>query len=160
MRHARTLPGWLSPRERVALAVVAKREGWLPGSMGGGYQKLDLMGDIATLRLVRRALEALGGPLVFHAALHRYPIGSTLPAHVGEPAPGRCQVQLHALVVGSGGGLFYLGGEEVPLDDGDAALFRPELLKHQLTAVEGNARLVFSVGAELEPEQARRIELA
>ncbi|MBI1947619.1 MAG: hypothetical protein HYS27_18155 [Deltaproteobacteria bacterium] len=160
MANARTLPGWLTPRERVALAVVAKRTSWRPGSMGGGYEKLDLMGDVATLRLVRRALDALGGPLVFHAALHRYPIGSTLPAHVDEATPGCCQIQLHALVVGSGGGLFYLGGEEVPLDDGDAVLFRPDLLKHQLTAVEGNARLVLSVGAEVEPEHARRIELA
>ncbi|OGQ09787.1 MAG: hypothetical protein A2138_12840 [Deltaproteobacteria bacterium RBG_16_71_12] len=160
MTRSRTLPGWLTPRERVALAVVAKRGGWQPGTTGTGFQKLDLMGDVATLRLVRRALTVLGGPTVFDAALIRYPIGSSLPAHVDEATPGCCQVRLQALVIGSGGGLCYLGGEEVPLGDGDAVLFRPDLLKHQLTAVEGNARLVFSVGAEVEAEHARRIELA
>ena len=160
MSHYHVLPGWLSPRERVALAVVAKRDAWQPGSMAGGYQNLDLMGDVATLRLVRRALNTLGDPLVFHAKLVRFPVGSTLPAHVDEAAAGRCQVQLHALVVGSAGGQWYLDGEEVPLDDGDAVLFRPDLLRHQLTAVERNARVILSVSAEVDAEHARRIALA
>lgn len=159
MTHYRTLPSWLSPRERVALAVVAKRDDWQPGSLGSGYQNLDLMGDVATLRLVRRALNELGDPLVFDAKLVRFPVGSTLPAHTDELVLGRCQVQLQALVVGSGGGQWYLGGEEVPLGDGDAVLFRPDLLRHQLTAVEGNTRVVLSVSAEVDEEHAGRIEL-
>ncbi len=160
MTHYRTLPGWLSPRERVALAVVAKRDAWRPGSLGSGYENLDLTDDVATLRLVRRALAALGDPLVFDAKLVRFPVGSSLPAHTDEATGGRSHVQLHALVVGSAGGLFYLDGEEVPLDDGDAVLFRPDRLRHQLTAVERNARVILSVSAEVDDEHARRIELA
>ncbi len=156
----RTLPGWLTPRERVALNVVARRSGWQPGSKGTGYQKLELMGDVTTLRLVRRALEALGGPEQFDASLVRYPIGCAMPAHVDAATPGLCHVRLQALALASAGGLYYLGGEEVPLDDGDAVLFRPDELKHQLTAVECNPRMVLSVGAEVSVEHARRLGLA
>ena len=154
------LPGWLTPRERVALNVVARRSGWQPGSKGTGYEKLDLMGDVATTRLVRRALEALGGPELFDASLVRYPVGCAMPAHVDAATPGLCHVRLQALALGSTGGLFYLGGEEVPLDDSDAVVFRPDELKHQLTVVERNTRMVLSVGAEVTVEHARRIGLA
>ncbi|MCC7110233.1 MAG: hypothetical protein IT382_13150 [Deltaproteobacteria bacterium] len=159
MAQWRVLPGFLSPRERVALNVVAKREGWQPGSKGG-YEKLALMGDVATTRLVRRALTALGGPDLFDAWLMRYPVGSEVPAHTDPSPPGLCHVRLYALALGCQGGLFYIDGEEVPLEDGDAVLFRADLMRHQLTPVERNARLVLSVGAHVDAEVARRAELA
>lgn len=154
------LPGWLSQRERVALNVVARRGGWQPASDGAGCEQLDLAGDVATIRLVRRALDALGGPMPFFAALIRYPVGCEVPAHTDPPTAGLCHMRIDALVLGSAGGLFYLGGEEAPLCDGDAVRFRPDQLKQQLTAVERNARVVLSVSGNVEQEHARRVGLA
>lgn len=159
MAQWRVLSGWLSPRERVALNVVAKREGWQPGSKGTGYHKLDLSDDVATGRLVRRAREALGAPVLFDAWLMRYPVGSELPAHTDAASGDLCHVRLYALALGSAGGLFYIDGEEVPLEDGDAVMFRPDLQRHQLTTVERNQRLVLSVGAQVTAEHARGIDL-
>lgn len=159
MASYHVLPGWLAPRERVALNVVARRTGWQPGSKGTGYQKLDLMGDVATTRLVRRALDALGGPVIFDAWLMRYPVGSEVPAHTDPSPPGLCHVRLYALALASVGGLFYVDGEEVPLDDGDAVAFRADLQRHQLTPVERNERLVLSVGAHVDAEIASKAGL-
>jgi predicted 2-oxoglutarate/Fe(II)-dependent dioxygenase YbiX len=69
-------------------------------------------------------------------------------------------VRLDALVVPSAAGLFYVDGEEVPLEAGDAVVFRPDVERHQLTPVERNARVTLSAGAHVDIEAARKAGLA
>lgn len=153
----RSIPGFLTPRERVVLLNVAKRTTWEPGRQGTGYEKLNVLGDVACMRLVKRAAKELFEPELMDAWLLRYPVGSDIPAHTDAAIDGMCHVRLNALVLGSLGGLLYLDGAEQIFDEGDALVFRPDLVRHQVTPVERNARLVFSVGANVPEAQARAL---
>jgi hypothetical protein len=150
----RILPGFLSPRERVVVNVLAKKPGFEVGRQGTGYEKLNLLEDAGAERLVRRCLEALGKPVLFDAWLLRYPVGSAIPAHTDPPLDGMCHVRLNAVALAGRGGVLYFDGAEIPLDVGDAYIFRPDVVRHQVTEVEGNERLVLSVGANVTAEQA------
>lgn len=150
----RVEPGFLSPRERVVLLTVARKEGFEPGRLGTGYERKNILEHIACERLIKRATAMLGAPLLVDAWLLRYPVGSEIPAHVDPPLEGMCHVRLNALLLAGEGGLLYLDGAETPVDEGDALLFRPDVVRHQVTRVERNPRLVFSVGANVSEAQA------
>ena len=161
----RVLPGFLGGRDRVVVATIAhaatKRGTWQAGRQGTGYDKLDVKESPTAERLVKRCLQALaaGGeePLLWDAWVLRYPVGSEIPAHTDPPLDGMCHVRVNALAVGSAGGVLYVDGAEVPLDHGDAYVFRPDAMKHMVTRVEGNERLVLSVGANVDPAHAARL---
>lgn len=157
----RILHGFLSPRERMAIAALArsgaKRGAFEPGRQGTGYEKLDVRELPAAERLIRRCVKELGDPLLFDAWLLRYPVGSEIPVHTDPPAPGLHHVRLNALAITGSGGVLYIDGAEVPLDGGDAYLFRPDLMRHQVTRVEQNERLMWSVGANVDEAHARRL---
>ena len=161
------LPGFLGPRDRVVEATIAhaaaKRIGggegavFTAGRQGTGYDKLDLIDSPTAERLVKKCLKELGDPLLFDAWLLRYPVGSDIPAHTDPPVPGMCHVRINALALTSSGGVLYVDGAELPLDSGDAYVFRPDVMRHMVTKVERNERLVFSVGANVDEEHARRV---
>ena len=156
----RLLPGYLGPRDRVVVAAMAhaatKRGSWEPGRQGTGYDKLSLMESPTAERLVKKCLRELGGPLLYDAWLLRYPVGSEIPAHTDPPMPGMCHVRINAMALSSEGGILYVDGAEVPLTHGDAYVFRPDLMRHMVTKVEKNERLVLSVGANVDEDQARQ----
>ena len=152
--------GFLSPRERVVLLALARGdEGFEPGRLHTGYQKKNVLEHLGCERLIKRARALLGEPLMVDAWLLRYPVGSEIPAHVDPPIGGMCHVRVNALVLGSIGGLLYLDGAEAPLDEGDALVFRPDAVRHQVTKIERNPRVVFSVGANVPEAHARGLFL-
>lgn len=165
-------PGFLGPRDRVVVATIAhaaaKRiadpsraasEGgtFTAGRQGTGYDKLDLLESPTAERLVKKCLRELGDPLLYDAWLLRYPVGSEIPVHTDPPVPGMCHVRINALALGSSGGVLYVDGAELPLETGDAYLFRPDVMRHMVTKVERNERLVLSVGANVDEDHARRL---
>jgi hypothetical protein len=155
----KSVPAFLSPRERVVLLNVAKKDdGWEPGRQGTGYEKKNVLTHLACERLVKRAVGELFAPTLVDAWLLRYPVGSEIPAHTDPPIDGMCHVRLNALVLASGaGGVLYLDGNEQIFDEGDALVFRPDVVRHQVTTVEKNPRLVFSVGANVSEGEARAL---
>ncbi len=150
----RVVPGFLTPRERVVLLTVARKEGFEPGRLGTGYERKSVLEHLACERLIKRASVLLGAPLLVDAWLLRYPVGSEIPSHLDPPIEGMCHVRMNALVLAGAGGLLYLDGAEAQFDEGDAQLFRPDVVRHQVTRVERNPRLVFSVGANVSEAHA------
>lgn len=155
---SRALPGFLTPRERVVLLNVARNDsGWGPGRQGTGYEKKDVLEHLACERLIKRARLALGDPLMVDAWLLRYPVGSAIPAHT-DPVPDQLHhVRFNALLLAGQGGVLYFDGDEQIFDEGDALLFRPDVVKHQVTEVQRNPRVVFSVGAVVDEAHLRRL---
>jgi len=150
----RVLPGFLNPRERIVVSVLARKDGFEAGRQGTGYEKRNLLDDVGADRLVKRCLASLSNPTLHDAWLLRYPVGAEIPAHTDPPIEGMCHVRINALALAGRGGILYLDGAEVPLDAGDAYVFRPDLVRHQVTAVEGNERLMLSVGANVPDAHA------
>lgn len=153
----RTLPGFLTPRERVVLLTVARSEGFEPGRLETGYERKSVLEHLACSRLIKRATEALHGPSLLDAWILRYPVGSSIPAHTDPPIEGMCHVRLNALVLAGQGGVLSFNGAPVRFDEGDAVLFRPDEVLHEVSPVARNARLVFSVGANVPVEHARAL---
>lgn len=156
----RVLTGFLSPRERVVVANIARTGGFEPGRQGTGYEKKNLLDDAMSARLVKRCWQALGEPVLYDAWLLRYPVGSEIPVHTDPSLDGMCHVRINAMALAGAGGLLYIDGAEVPLDTGDAYLFRPDLMRHMVTKVERNERLMLSVGANVELAHAKNLGLA
>ncbi len=156
----RKLPAWLSPQECNVIEAVSLKAIWEQGRQGTGYEKSDLLQHTAVSWIVQRALDEIGNPSKFDAWLLHYPVGSEIPPHTDPPHEGMCHVRLNALVNATSGGLLYLDNTALPLNEGDAYLFRPDLIRHHVTAVEERSRLVLSVGANLEHEHAQAIGLA
>jgi len=73
-----------------------------------------------------------------------YPTGVEMHEHL-DPDPGhahwRVNVVLHPATVG---GLLVMDGEQVPLQAGDAYLFRADLVPHAITPIEDGERIVWT----------------
>jgi hypothetical protein len=156
----RLLRAFLSPRDRVVVANLARAGKFAAGRQATGYEKANLLDVIMADRLVKRCLRELEDPALYDAWLLRYPVGSEIPVHTDPPIDGMCHVRINALALASKGGVLYVDGLELPLDGGDAYLFRPDAMKHMVTAVEENERLVLSVGANVDVEHAKKLGLA
>ena len=156
----RILAGFLSPRDRVVVANLARMGGFAEGRQGTGYEKKPLLDVIMADRLVKRCLKELDNPVLHDAWLLKYPVGAEIPAHTDPPIEGMCHVRINALALNCQGGLLYIDGAEVPLEGGDAYLFRPDVMRHMVTKVERNERLMLSVGANVDVEHAQRLGLA
>ena len=143
---------FLTAAELATLRDVARASTlvWSEGRQETGYYRAAV--DAAALgldALLDRSLAALG---VDRAAPHdvwllRYPHGASIPPHV-DPSPkdGQGHHRLNAVVVAPrAGGVLTLDGAPCPLGAGDAVVFRPDVQRHQLSAVDGE-RLVWSVG--------------
>lgn len=142
-----------------ALVALAARGAWTGGRQGTGYEKAALPPaselSAAVVRLLERAQAAVdpGGRAAHRqdAWLLRYPRGASVPRHVDPPLDGGlAHVRLNLLVrAPERGGLLRCDGTEVALTAGDAVLFRPDVVVHEVSAVEVGTRLVLSVGANV-----------
>lgn len=156
----RIVAGFLSPRDRVVVANLARMGGFEPGRQGTGYEKKSILDVIMAERLIKRCLRELGDPMLYDAWVLKYPVGSEIAAHVDAPLEGMCHVRINALSLNGEGGVLYVDGAEVPLDGGDAYVFRPDVMRHMVTKVERNERLMLSIGANVDVEHARRLGMA
>lgn len=158
--HVRMLPKWLTAHEQAHLDNHTPSDGWEPGRQGGGYHKRNIENLRPMRRIVVRALAELGEPTLYDAWLMRYPSGSSIPPHIDPQISGMQHVRLNAIINRGFGGLLRVSEVDLPLDEGDAYIFRPDLVKHEVGIIETGTRLVLSVGANVTPDHAERLGLA
>ncbi len=158
--HWRKLPNWLSSQERSVVSGLILPGTWQEGRQGTGYEKHDLTSETALEWLIARALGELNDPDEYDAWLLRYPPGSEIPSHTDPAIDGMCHVRFNAIVSAGEGGLLTLDGTPVSLEDGDAYIFRPDLVVHSVAKVTVGPRLLLSVGANLPLEDTQAIDLA
>ncbi len=131
---------------------------WQPGRQGSGYDKasvLDHLDDVIVGAAVAAIVRVLGDPQAVDGWWIVYPPGSGIAAHV-DPAPvdGYAHVRANLVVSQGRGGVFVADDFEVALDVGDLVVFRPDVVRHAVTTVEGSARHVLSVGTIWPVEMA------
>lgn len=148
LRHARSSPEWVRGRQ------------------DGGYLILPIppdqdapkwMGD-----LTRRSLKLLReSPLCGQASLDpgheflawdryliHYPEGAAIPEHTDPVPEGQRHIRLNAQFGPvMEGGVFHLCGAAIPMNPGDAVIFRPDRDVHSVTQVTQGERWLWSVGA-------------
>ncbi len=149
---------WLSVAQSTELV-----ERWVPGRQGSGYLKLDLLEALAESALdadrsfvqdqlaSARAGHCVDSSNGWDAYLLRYGDGAYVPDH-RDPTTEFSHLRLNALLqeASGGTGVLYLNGEAFELACGDAVLFRPDVIPHRVSRVEGE-RLVLSVGCVFTP---------
>lgn len=121
------------------------------GRQGTGYQKLYVKDNINLLALLESSKILLGiDPTneFWDAYLLYYPTGAFIPKHRDEASVvGMKHYRLNALVtLPKNGGIFIADDEVVNWDIGDAVLFKPDCVIHEVTRIEDGERLVWSVG--------------
>jgi hypothetical protein len=147
----RVVRGFLTADEREQLSRRYGDRGWERGRQETGYLKSAVeVADPLFAALIARSLATLyPGPRHGHDAwLLRYPDGASIPPHVDPPlAAGARHARLNAIIAAPpAGGVLRLDGEVVELAPGDAVVFRPDRVRHEVSAVRGGERWVWSVG--------------
>ena len=145
----RKISDFLTLAEQDQLLQLANLNTWEPGRHETGYQKL-AVGDLAPRSLIEKTLALLAPyePLGWDCFLLRYPIYSEIPAHRDPPlAEGWRHLRLNAVVRQSMmGGVLFLDGSAVPLEEREAILFWPDQSLHRVSRIEQGERLLWSVG--------------
>ena len=161
----RRFPSFLTAAVRSEIAEIAHEpaleDRWKPGRQGTGYEKLDLRealdaGALDTHRglldvLLSQTRVSMGVEVSeWDAYLLRYRDGAYVPEHT-DPVADRPHIRLNALITAAtdGTGQLRLRGDVFDLAEGDAILFRPDVIDHRVSKVVGE-RLVFSVGCVFE----------
>lgn len=127
--------------------ATAKPSAWQPGRQGTGYHKLSWRDNLpAELEpLLTRSLTTLGVDVIdWDCYALRYPAGSFIPRH-RDPTDDHRHLRLNAIVKTATGGQLIIGGETIELGAGDAVVFRPDAVDHEVGPVAGT-RYVWSVG--------------
>lgn len=155
----RLLPVWLNLDEVALLRGLSSTVEWTSGRQDTGYMKADIFNDGRFAPLIERALDALGQPELYDASLIYYPVGSSIPPHTDPAIEGYCHVRFNVVFASGRGGELYLDGQKLPLDLGDGYLFRPDAVEHQVNQAL-DPRYIFSVGTNIELEQARALGMA
>jgi len=156
---AEVLLEFLSPPEIAELRErAAAADGWTPGRQGTGYDILPLRRVLSDGpgSLIARGLAQLGTPFEDHwdAYLIRYRDGAHIPDHVDDAQHGKRHRRINAvLAAAAAGGELWIDGARIELGVGDAVRFFPDREVHAVTQVTGT-RLLFSVGAWIEPDRA------
>lgn len=164
IQHGRTnmaevLPAFLSPLEITELRERgAATDGWTAGRQGTGYDILPLKRVLPAgpATLITRSLAQLGTPFedYWDVYLIRYPDGSHIARHVDDAQHGKRHRRINAVLTpAAGGGELWIDGRRIDLAVGDAVRFYPDREVHEVTRVMGT-RLLFSVGAWIEPDSA------
>lgn len=152
----RLVAGLASDAILADLRARAAALGWEAGRQGTGYEKLALeersLGALGKLLLARSLVE-LGDPPegTWDCYLLRYGVGARVPPHVDPPlSEGMVHVRLNLLVSPpAAGGVLLLDEAPIPLEPGEAVVFRPDAARHEVTPIEAGERLVWSVGCNL-----------
>lgn len=155
---ADVLPAFLTDEEVESLRARAlTKDGWTPGRQHTGYDILALKSALPHTpgSLVARALATLGTPFedYWDVYLIRYQDGAHIPPHVDAAQHGKRHRRLNAVLTSArDGGELWVDGVAVPLAVGDAVRFYSDREVHAVTRV-GGERLLFSVGAWIEPDE-------
>jgi 2OG-Fe(II) oxygenase superfamily len=164
LQHGRTnmaevLPAFLSALEITELRDRATAtDGWTAGRQGTGYDILPLKHVLPAGpgTLITRSLAQLGTPFedYWDVYLIRYRDGSHIARHVDDAQHGKRHRRINAVLTpAAGGGELWIDGRQIGLAIGDAVRFYPDREVHEVSRVVGT-RLVFSVGAWIEPDSA------
>lgn len=162
-RRYRLLPQFLNPAERAWLVdeflSFIGEHNWQPGRQGTGYEKLPLADFASALpdeaspdvrervsALIERSLSAMGVTAIqSDAYLLRYRDGTHVPRHA-DPTDEHRHLRLNAIItLPDSGGLLRLADAPIPMGLGEAVVFRPDALIHEVSPVTGT-RIVWSVG--------------
>ncbi len=150
------IPYFLAPDEVQLLRIRADATTrWEFGRQGTGYEKSDmkplLRGNTTFDTIAGRALHLLGpDDGNWDMWLLRYPKGSCVPPHRDEAVFGLRHKRINAmLTLPEYGGHFIADGERVDLRVGDAVMFYPDSVTHEVTKVVTDSRLVLSIGVLL-----------
>jgi predicted 2-oxoglutarate/Fe(II)-dependent dioxygenase YbiX len=155
---ADVLPGFLSAHEIAELrARAGEPDRWKPGRQGTGYDIQPLRGELpeGAGTLVGRTLAQLGTPFgdYWDVYLIRYGDGSHIHKHVDDAQHGKRHRRINAVLTSAtAGGELWIDDQRIDLAVGDAVRFFPDREVHEVTRV-GGTRLLFSVGAWIEPDQ-------
>jgi hypothetical protein len=149
----RVVRGFLSAADCAVLGAMcaAGDRTWDPGRQDTGYLKSGLDRSNPYLAaLIERSLATLypGDRLGSDAWLLRYPDGSSIPPHVDPPlTDGARHARLNAIIAQPPrGGELRFDGVAIDLVAGDAVVFYPDRVHHQVSAVAGGERWIWSVG--------------
>jgi hypothetical protein len=146
------LPAFFSPGEVAELRALAEstHEGWVPGRQHTGYEILTLRSSMPLASpFVARGMAHIGTPFEDYWDVYfiRYLDGAYIPPHTDPAQHGRSHRRLNAVLTqATSGGALLVAGEPVTLGVGDAVVFSPDRVSHEVTRV-GGTRLLFSVGA-------------
>ena len=147
------VPGFLGAAEvrLLTAACAALDPPWQRGRQDTGYLKRAVdRDDPAVGALIERSLATLfPGPRHGHDAwLLRYPDGTHIPPHVDPPLrDGARHARLNAVIAAPPrGGVLRLDGTVVSLAPGDAVVFYPDQVRHEVSACDGGERWIWSVG--------------
>ncbi len=149
-----------------AIAAIVAAVDALPlvftgGRQAGGYLKASLDDLVAVNGLcgpLQQLSRLLGDPPAVDRYWLVYPMGSSIPAHTDpSPADGLVHVRANLVVGVAEGGAFEADGAIIELGIGDAVVFRPDLVVHQVTMVTRGTRRVLSVGTVMTAEAAAAV---
>jgi hypothetical protein len=99
--------------------------------------------------LLARALRRLGMVARFDSFFLHYDDGDSCPPHRDRRSRRRLNVLLRAPTAG---GILVIEHQPIEMGVGDAVVFEPQRLLHEVTRVHGE-RLIWSVGRVLTPAQ-------
>lgn len=120
------------------------------GRLGTKYEKVNIthrkdshleqLTDLARRTLTSRTIKE------WDAWLLCMPDGSWIPPHV-DLSPSGEHKRLNACIQASNrGGVFGIEGRQVVIDPGVAIIFRPDILRHEVSMTVGRPRWMLSVG--------------
>jgi len=132
------------------------KDRWQPGRQGTGYLKYEITShkDEWYYSLVMAALGHLGYTPSeseeprFDAWFMRMPDGAYIHPHT-DPCPfdaGEHHRLNMCIRSAERGGNFSIEGQQIPIHTGEALLFRPDAMRHEVSMVSGADRLMISVG--------------
>jgi hypothetical protein len=149
----RVVAGFLAAPELAALRALCAEpaRAWDRGRQDTGYFKSAIdPADPFLAALIARSLAALypGARHGHDTWLLRYPDGSSIPPHVDPPLrDGARHARLNAIIAAPpAGGELRLDDQPIALAAGDAVVFYPDRVRHQVSAVTGGERWIWSVG--------------
>jgi hypothetical protein len=149
----RVVRGFLGPDdlERLHAMCASASRAWDRGRQDTGYAKSGVdPDDPLVAALIARSLATLypGARHGHDAWLLRYPDGSSIPPHTDPPLrDGARHARLNALIAAPPtGGVLRLDDTVVDLAPGDAVVFYPDRVQHQVSTVTGGERWLWSVG--------------
>jgi hypothetical protein len=158
----RIVKEFLSAQNIRDLVTFAAQATFQSGRQGTGYEKVELGWGVDQAREISECLYPqfrelqvisecafpLVGTLVgTDCWLLRYLEGSSIPPHVDEVSSGLEHYRFNALIQApEEGGQLWVSGKPVPLEVGDAYVFRPDVEQHWVDVIKRGTRLVWSVG--------------
>lgn len=155
MTRIERFPGFLSPATQWALLQWA-RDGALftPGRQGTGYEIAAVPPDVFT-GLQEKSLRALGidKSVGYDCYVMRYTTGSFIPKHKDTAFFGSRHLRINAIIQDADeGGFLFIEGLNHVVGVGDAYVFRPDLLEHEVTEIIKGERYVWTLGTMLPQE--------